>query len=430
MTSLILFGLFVILLVLNIPIAVSIIVATLATMLLTIDTLPALTTLAQRLSVGVDSFALLAIPFFVLSGYLMGQGGIAVRLIEFAKVLVGRLPGGLAFVNIISCALFGSISGSAVAATSAVGGFMIPAMEKEGYDKPFSTAVTVTAATTGMLIPPSNILIIYSLASGGVSIAALFIAGYLPGLLVTVLLMLGASFYIKRHGITTDKTISIGKFWPSLIGAIPCLFLIVLIIGGIIGGFFTPTEAGAIAVIYSLVLSLGLYKELRVKDLYPIFLKTINTTAIVMFLIGASAAMSWLMSYEQIPQTISNSLLSLSENALIILLIMNLLLLAVGTFMDVTPAVLIFTPIFLPIAEMLGISPLHFGIMMILNLSIGLCTPPVGSVLFVGCSVGRVSISSIMKPILPLYAAMLIALALTIAFPQISEFLPKLLGLI
>ena len=191
MTSLILFGLFVILLVLNIPIAVS-------TMLLTIDTLPALTTLAQRLSVGVDSFALLAIPFFVLSGYLMGQGGIAVRLIEFAKVLVGRLPGGLAFVNIISCALFGSISGSAVAATSAVGGFMIPAMEKEGYDKPFSTAVTVTAATTGMLIPPSNILIIYSLASGGVSIAALFIAGYLPGLLVTVLLMLGASFYIKR----------------------------------------------------------------------------------------------------------------------------------------------------------------------------------------------------------------------------------------
>lgn len=430
MTSLVLFGIFLILLLINIPIAISIIVATLATMLLTIDTLPALTTLAQRLAVGVDSFALLAIPFFVLSGYLMGQGGIAVRLIEFAKVLVGKLPGGLAFVNIISCALFGSISGSAVAATSAVGGFMVPAMEKEGYSRPFSTAVTVTAATTGMLIPPSNILIIYSLASGGVSIAALFIAGYLPGLLVTALLMLGAGYYVKKNGITTENNIVVGKFLPSLWGAVPCLFLIVLIIGGIIGGLFTPTEAGAIAVLYSLVLALGFYRELSVRDIYPILLKTVNTTAIVMFLIGASASMSWLMSYEEIPQAISNSLLSVSENAIIILLIMNLILLAVGTFMDVTPAVLIFTPIFLPIAEMLNISPLHFGIMMILNLSIGLCTPPVGSVLFVGCSIGKVSISSIMKPILPLYAAMLVALALTIIFPEISEFLPKLLGLI
>ena len=430
MTSLVLFGIFLLLLLVNIPIAISIIVATLATMLLTIDTLPALTTLAQRLAVGVDSFALLAIPFFVLSGYLMGQGGIAVRLIEFAKVLVGKLPGGLAFVNIISCALFGSISGSAVAATSAVGGFMVPAMEKEGYSRPFSTAVTVTAATTGMLIPPSNILIIYSLASGGVSIAALFIAGYLPGLLVTALLMLGAAYYVKKNGIATENTIAVGKFLPSLLGALPCLFLIILIIGGIIVGLFTPTEAGAIAVLYSLVLALGFYRELSVKDLYPILLKTVNTTAIVMFLIGASASMSWLMSYEEIPQAISNSLLSVSENAIIILLIMNLILLAVGTFMDVTPAVLIFTPIFLPIAEMLNISPLHFGIMMILNLSIGLCTPPVGSVLFVGCSIGKVSISSIMKPILPLYAAMLVALALTIIFPEISEFLPKLLGLI
>lgn len=430
MTSLVLFGVFGILLLINVPIAISIIAATLATMLLTIDTLPALTTLAQRLAVGVDSFALLAIPFFVLSGYLMGQGGIAVRLIEFAKVLVGKLPGGLAFVNIISCALFGSISGSAVAATSAVGGFMIPAMEKEGYSRPFSSAVTVTAATTGMLIPPSNVLIIYSLASGGVSIAALFIAGYLPGLLVTVLLMFGAGFYIKRSGMAVESDIEIAKFWPSLLGAMPCLFLIVLIIGGIIGGLFTPTEAGAVAVLYSLFLALGIYKEISVNDLYPILLKTVNTTAIVMFLIGASASMSWLMSYEEIPQAISNSLLSVSENAIIILLIMNLILLAVGTFMDVTPAVLIFTPIFLPIAEMLNISPLHFGIMMILNLSIGLCTPPVGSVLFVGCSIGKVSISSIMRPILPLYAAMIIALILTIIFPEISEYLPRILGLI
>jgi tripartite ATP-independent transporter DctM subunit len=429
MTSLILFGVFALLLLINLPIALAIIFATLVTMLATIDTLPALTTIAQRLVAGIDSFALLAIPYFILSGYLMGQGGIAARLINFAKVLVGRLPGGLAFVNVISCALFGSISGSAVAATSAIGGFMIPAMKKEGYDKPFSTAVTVTAATTGMLIPPSNILIIYSLASGGVSIAALFIAGYLPGILVTLLLIVASAIYVKRKGIKPLASDQIEAFWPAFIGAIPSLFLIVLIIGGIIGGLFTPTEAGAIAVLYSLALSVGIYREISFKDLYPILLKSVNTTAIVMLLIGASSAMSWLMSYETIPQTISQTLLTLSENPLIILLIINLTLLVIGTFMDMTPAVLIFTPIFLPVAEMLGISPLHFGIMMILNLSIGLCTPPVGSVLFVGCSIGKVNISEVIKPILPLYAAMIVALILVTAFPAISEFLPTLLGL-
>ena len=360
----------------------------------------------------------------------MGQGGIAARLIAFAKVIVGRLPGGLAYVNVMSCALFGSIPGSAVAATSAIGGFMIPAMKKEGYDKPFSTAVTVTAATTGMLIPPSNILIIYSLASGGVSIAALFIAGYLPGLLVTLLLIVASAIYVKRQKIKPISADSIEPFWPSLFGAIPSLLLIVLIIGGIIGGFFTPTEAGAVAVLYSLALSLVFYKQLSVKDLYPILLKSVNTTAIVMLLIGASSAMSWLMSYELIPQTISQTLLTLSENPLIILLIINITLLVIGTFMDMTPAVLIFTPIFLPVAESLGISPLHFGIMMILNLSIGLCTPPVGSVLFVGCSIGRVSISEIIKPILPLYGAMVLALVLVTLFPAISEFLPQFFGLI
>lgn len=430
MISLILFTVFAILLIINLPIALAIIFATLVTMLFTIDGLPALTTIAQRLAAGIDSFALLAIPFFILSGYLMGQGGIAARLIDFAKVLVGRLPGGLAFVNVISCALFGSISGSAVAATSAVGGFMIPAMEKEGYDRSFSTAVTVTSATTGMLIPPSNILIIYSLASGGVSIAALFIAGYLPGILVSLLLMVACAIYVKRNKIKPANQADIGAFWPSFLGAIPSLMLIVLIIGGIIGGLFTPTEAGAVAVLYSMILSLVFYKQLTFKDLYPILIKSVITTAIVMLLIGASSAMSWLMSYESIPQDISDTLLALSENPLIILLIINLTLLLIGTFMDMTPAVLIFTPILLPVAESLGISPLHFGIMMILNLSIGLCTPPVGSVLFVGCSIGKVGITDIIKPILPLYAAMIVALILVTAFPFFSEFLPRLLGLI
>ena len=430
MTSLILFVVFACLLLINLPIAFAIIFATLVTMLLTIDTLPALTTIAQRLAVGVDSFSLLAIPFFILSGYLMGQGGIAVRLINFAKVLVGKLPGGLALVNIISCALFGSISGSAVAATSAIGGFMVPAMEKEGYKRSFSTAVTVTSATTGLLIPPSNVLIIYSLASGGVSIAALFIAGYLPGLIVAILLILASNLCFRRYQIAPVSIEAVEPFWFSLISAVPSLFLIVLIIGGIIAGFFTPTEAGVIAVLYSLVLSLLFYREIKTNDLPSILIKSVVTTAIVMLLIGASSAMSWIMSYEGIPQAISQQLLSLSTNPLIILLLINITLLMVGTFMDMTPAVLIFTPIFLPIAELLGISPLHFGIMMILNLSIGLCTPPVGSVLFVGCSVGKVKISEIVKPILPFYAAMLVALFLITTFPAISEYLPKYLGLI
>lgn len=430
MTGIILFIVFITLLLINLPIAFAIIFATLVTMLFTIDTLPALTTIAQRLAVGIDSFSLLAIPFFILSGYLMGQGGIAVRLINFAKVLVGKLPGGLALVNVISCSLFGSISGSAVAATSAIGGFMVPAMEKEGYKPSFSTAVTVTSATTGLLIPPSNVLIIYSLASGGVSIAALFIAGYLPGLLVAMLLILASNLCFRRYQIAPVSRDAVEPFWSSLFSAVPSLFLIVLIIGGIIGGFFTPTEAGVISVLYSLALSLLFYREIKANDLPSILIKSVVTTAIVMLLIGASSAMSWIMSYEGIPQAISQELLSLSTNPLIILLLINITLLMVGTFMDITPAVLIFTPIFLPITELLGISPLHFGIMMILNLSIGLCTPPVGSVLFVGCSVGQVKIADVIRPILPLYFAMLAALFLITTFPAISEYLPKHLGLI
>ncbi|WP_342807932.1 TRAP transporter large permease [Alteromonas sp. M12] len=430
MISLILFLVFTILLIINLPIALAIIFATLVTMLFTIDTLPAITTIAQRLAVGIDSFALLAIPYFILSGYLMGQGGIAARLVNFAKTLVGRLPGGLAYVNVISCALFGSISGSSVAATSAVGGFMIPAMEKEGYNRPFSAAVTVTAATTGMLIPPSNILIIYSLASGGVSIAALFIAGYLPGILVALLLMLACALYVKRNKIKPLEKEAIDPFWPSFMGALPSLLLVFVIIGGIIGGVFTPTEAGVVAVLYSLILSVVIYRELKISDLYPILIKSVITTSIVMLLIGSSSAMSWLMTYESIPQNISQLLLTLSDNPLIVLLIINLILLVIGTFMDMTPAVLIFTPILLPVVENLGISPLHFGIMMILNLSIGLCSPPVGSVLFIGCSIAKVNITEIIRPIIPLYLAMIAALVLVTIFPSISEFLPKLLGLI
>lgn len=429
MNMLLLLLIFVVLLLLNTPIAVAIALSTLALMLINIDSAPALITMAQRMASGVDSFALLAIPFFILSGYLMGQGGIARRLIDFAVVLVGRLPGGLAFVNIVSCALFGSISGSAVAATSAIGGFMIPAMNKAGYDKNFNTAVTVTASTTGMLIPPSNILIVYSLASGGVSIAALFVAGYLPGLLVALLLMMTCGVYAQKKGFPRAEPVSFNESLKRCLAAIPSLFLVVFVIGGIVLGWFTPTEAGALAVIYALLLSVVFYRELPLSALPQVCIKAAQTTAIVMLLIGASASMSWMLSYENIPQLISDAMIGLSDNPILILLLINLILLLVGTFMDMTPAVLIFTPILLPVAESLGVSPLHFGIVMVLNLSIGLCTPPVGSVLFVGCSVGKTQISSVVKPLLPLYAAMFLALLLVTYIPAISEWLPSVFGL-
>lgn len=421
---------FVVLLALHVPISISIGMATLLTMLFTIDLQPALITIAQRMASGINSFALLAIPFFILSGILMGRGGIAHRLIEFAKVFFGMLPGGLAFVNIISCTLFGAISGSAVAATSAIGGFMVPAMKKEGYDKDFSAAVTVTSSTTGLLIPPSNILIVYSLASGGVSIAALFIAGYLPGILLMLGLMMACGIYAKAKGYPVGERMSLRQALHKTLDAIPSLLLIIIVIGGIIGGYVTATEASVIAVLYSLLLSVVFYREVKIKELPNILIKSVETTAIVMLLIGTSSAMSWILSYENIPQSISEGLIALSDNPLVILLIINLVLLVVGIFMDMTPAVLIFTPIFLPVAMELGMSPLHFGIMMVLNLCIGLCTPPVGSVLFVGCGIAKTTIAKMVKPLLPMYFAMFVVLMLVTYIPWISEALPRYFGLI
>ncbi len=419
---------FVLLLTLSVPIAISIGIATVLTMLFTIDSGPAITTVAQQMATGINSFALLAIPFFILSGLLMGQGGIARRLIDFAKVLVGMFPGGLAYVNILACMFFGSISGSAVAATSAIGGFMIPVMKKEGYDNDFNAAITVTGSTTGLLIPPSNVLIVYSLASGGVSIAALFIAGYLPGILVGLGLIGVAAVISVMKKYPVGEKVNFIQSVKKFLDAVPSLLLVIIVIGGIIAGIFTATEASAVAVIYSLILSVFIYREVKIKELPKILLKCVETTAIVMLLIGTSKAMSWILSYENIPQTISATLIAMTESKIIILLMINLMLLVVGTFMDMTPAVLIFTPIFLPVAVQLGIDPIHFGIMMVLNLCIGLCTPPVGSVLFVGCSIAGTSITGMIKPLLPLYIAMILALMLVTYIPEISLFLPRVFG--
>ena len=429
MSALVLLLVFFGLLLLNVPISFCIGLATLATMLLSMDLVPALTTFAQRMAGGLNSFALLAIPFFVLSGLLMGRGGIAKRLIECAMALVGALPGGLALVNVMSCMLFGAISGSAVAATSAIGSFMLPEMKKQGYEPSYSAAVTAAAATTGMLIPPSNIMIVYAIASGGVSIAALFVAGYLPGILLGVALMIVCAGYAKLKGYPVSARLPLRLVLSKVGAAIPSLLMIFVVIGGIISGYFTATEAGAIAVVYSFILAVLVYREVKVSELANILLKSTETTAIVLALIATSAAMSWILSYENIPQSISAGLLALSDNPLLILLIINLILLVVGAFMDMTPAVLIFTPIFLPVAVACGMSPLHFGIMMVLNLSIGLVSPPVGSVLFVACAIAKVRLEQLLKPLLPMYVAMFVVLMLVTYVPAISEWLPQVFGL-
>ena len=420
---------FVVLLALGVPIAFSIGISALLTMLVSIAPEPAFTTLAQRMATGLDSFALLAIPFFILAGQLMNRGGIASRLIDFAKGMVGTLPGGLAYVNILACMLFGAISGSAVAAASAIGGIMNPRMVKEGYSRPFSAAVNITSATTGMIIPPSNILIVYSLASGGVSIAALFVAGYVPGILVGLVLMGVAGFIAWKKKYPVGDRVSLKEVFFKFLDALPSLLLLIIVIGGIVAGIFTATEASAIAVLYTLVLSMVVYRQVKVKDLPDIFIQTVITTSIVMLLIGTSMGMSWVMSYENIPQGVSEALLNISNNKIVVLIIINLILLFVGIFMDMTPAVLIFTPIFLPVVTKLGVDPTHFGIIMVLNLCIGLCTPPVGSVLFVGCGVANISISKVIRPLMPLFIAMIIALFLVTYIPELSLWLPRAFGL-
>lgn len=415
------------LLMIGVPIAFSIGVATLLTMLVSIPFDPAVTTVAQRMATGLDSFALLAIPFFILAGQIMNQGGIARRLIDFAKSLVGMLPGGLAYVHVVAAMLFGSISGSAVATASAIGGFMGPRMEKEGYDREFSAALNITSSTTGLIIPPSNILIVYSLASGGASIAALFLAGYIPGILVGLSLMAVSGYVAFKRKYPVSARVPFRIAVRKFLEAIPSLFLIFLVIGGIVAGIFTATEASAIAVVYALLLTIA-YRSMSLKQLKQVFLTSCNTTAIVALLIATSMAMSWIMSYENIPVVISETLIALSDNPFVILIIINVILLTVGIFMDITPAVLIFTPIFLPLVVELGMDPVHFGIVMVLNLSVGLCTPPVGSVLFVGCGIAHLSITQVIRPLIPLFVAMVISLLLVTYFEGLTLFLPRLFG--
>nr|WP_198044860.1 TRAP transporter large permease [Lysinibacillus timonensis] len=416
------------LLLLGVPIGITLMVASIVAITQTLGFSAAIPSSALKMFQGINIFTLLAIPFFILAGNIMNKGGIAKRLVNLATALTGRVPGSLAHTNVVANMLFGSISGSGTAAVSAMGSIMGPIQEKQGYDKNFTAALNIATAPTGLLIPPSTALITYALASGGTSIAALFLGGVLPGILWGISCMIVAYFYAKRKGYVDKKAITLDQFLKVSLAAIPSLLLIIIVIGGIVGGIFTATEGSAIAVVYSLLLSTVFYKTINLKELYTILVDSAKLSAIIMFLIGASNILAWVMSFTGIPNMLANSVLGISENAIIILLVINLLLLLVGTFMDLTPAILIFTPILLPVCMSLGMTPLQFGIMLTFNLSIGTITPPVGNILFAGLKISDNKLEKVMPHLFRFYAAIFVVLLLVTYVPWFSTFLPSLAG--
>lgn len=419
-----------VLLIVGVPISYSIGISSLIAILQTVPLDVSVITGAQRIFVGMSKFSLTAIPFFILAGNLMNQGGIAKRLVDFVMALLGKLPGALLVTNVGANALFGAISGSASAAAAAVGSMVEEGEEEQGYDKALCAATNGASAPSGLLIPPSNALITYSLAAGGTSVAALFLAGYVPGIIWALACMVAAIIIAKKKGYKGTP----GKFdWKNLgratLAALPSLSLIVVVIGGIVGGVFTATEGSAIAVVYALILGIC-YRNITLKSFWNIVIESAKMSGMVVFLIGVSNILGWVMAFTQIPQVISEALLGLTTNPVIILLIMNVILLVAGTFMDVTPAILIFTPLFLPIAKTFGMDPVQFGLILVYNLCIGNITPPVGNTLFVAIKVGRSSLSKVMPYMLMYYAAILVGLLLVTYVPFISLGLPQMAGLI
>ncbi|CCF88867.1 TRAP transporter large permease [Salmonella enterica] len=424
-----LIAVFVVLLAMGAPIGICIVIASFSTMMLVLPFDISMFATAQKMFSSLDSFALLAVPFFVLSGVIMNSGGIAARLVNFAKLFTGKLPGSLSYTNIVGNMMFGAISGSAIAASTSIGGVMVPMSAREGYDRVFAAAVNIASAPTGMLIPPTTAFILYALASGGTSIAALFAGGLVAGVLWGVGCMLVTLVVAKRRNYRVFFTVQKGMALKVAVEAIPSLLLIVIIVGGIVQGIFTAIEASAIAVVYTLLLTMVFYRTLKIKDLPSILLQTVVMTGVIMFLLATSSAMSFSMSITNIPAALSDMILGISANKLVILLVITVFLLIIGAFMDIGPAILIFTPILLPIMAKLGVDPVHFGIIMIYNLAIGTITPPVGSGLYVGASVGKVKVEEVIKPLLPFYGAIIGVLLLITYIPEITLFLPRLLGI-
>jgi len=429
LTGIVLFASFFALLFVGVPIAVGIAIASFIAALFILPVDSSVLVLSQQLITGVDSTVLLALVFFMLAGNIMNNGGIAERLINLAKLIGGRFSGSLAHTNIIGNTLFGSISGSAIASAATMGRVMHPQQTKEGYDQSYSAAVNIASAPSGLIIPPSGTPIIYSLLTGGTSIGALFIAGYVPGLLMVGLLMIVAYFLAKKANYSVSDKPSRNQSIHTILQSIPSLLLIIIVIGGIAAGVFTAVEGAAVAVLYTVILGL-IYKELHLSDIPKILQETIIYSGMILLLIGASTAMSWILAYTGIPGAITNAMLSMTGNYILLLLIMLFILLVVGTFMDIAPALLIFTPILFPITTQLGVNPVHFGIIIGMALAIGVTTPPIGTVLFIGSSVSGVSIEKIIPKLVIFYVPLIAALLLVTFVPEISLFLPRLFGLL
>jgi tripartite ATP-independent transporter DctM subunit len=420
-----LLGSFVGMLLLQIPITFCLAVASVITAVYLNIPLMAI---VQQMVQGVRSFSLLAIPFFIIAGEMMGQGGISRRLILFSNLLVGRVRGGLAQVNCLASMFFGGISGSAVADVSSIGTILIPMMKEKGYDDDFSVGITVTSACQGVIIPPSHNMIIYSLAAGGVSVGRLFLGGFIPGVMLGVGLMIVSYIFAIKRGYPKERKYSWKEALVISRDAILGLMTAVIIMGGVISGVFTATESAAIAVVYAFFITFFVYREIPLKAMKGILYNALKTLAMVMALIAAASAFGWLMAYLRIPALATEALLTISHNKIVLLLLINLLLLVLGTIMDMAPLILITTPILYPVVVgALGMSPVHFGIMLILNLAIGLTTPPVGSALFVGCAIGRIRIEQVFKTLLPMWFVMVAVLMLITFVPAITMFVPNLL---
>lgn len=426
----VLFGVFFTSLILGIPIAIGLAVAGLFTLSLQVDFAPLFPTAGQTIFNGLDSFGFLALPFFILAGSIMNQTGLARRLIDLSMLLGRRIPGSLWQSNVVANGLFGTLSGSGIASASAIGGIITPVAREQNYDLPMTAAVNAASAPCGMLIPPSGALIVYSLLTGGsASIIALFMAGYIPGMIMAMSVMLYAYYYARKKGYKADTTTSSWSESLSVFSrSLPSLFMIVIVMGGILGGLFTAIEGSGVAVIYSLSLAF-LYRRINAKVMFNIFMETALVSGVILFLIACSGMMSWTMTFASIPDTVSQLITGFSDNKHIVLLLIVAVLLVVGVFMDMAPAMLIFTPIFLPVVVNLGIDPVHFGIILVYALALGVVTPPVGTVLFVACSISGQSITSVVKPLLPIFSLQLLGLLLITFFPFLSLMLPDFFGL-